>query len=503
MRILIADDEKLVRYSLKSMLGELSLPFEVVDEASNGEEMVRLIKRHKPDLAFVDIKMPKLDGLEAIKESKEFSPDTDWVILTGFSEFEFAKTAINLGVSNYLLKPVSLQELGQVMGDISEKSKKKALIRNREFESEISAVCHDLVVSEDLDNQGSGSGFKYICAVFICDSYMDEKFKSRRQAEFYNEVRSLINETSVGDTRIALFLTSDGEIATAAAWRFSSGNYGERCIRTYLRRLDEIIRRFNRDELKISTLLSDECRSYELVRKKLNQLQNLSVLRCIAGIGRVITINELAQMYQESSSGILELCNTLVRISYAYSEKEYLSYMRLIDTFKKLLAAFASNTENSIKKSISNFISCSVNCNIDLNSKPDIVARYLSSHGEKLLKESKEGSRASQIVNQVIDFIERNYTNDIGIGDIAEKLDVTPNYLSSLFHRQEGTTFLKYLTGIRMLKAKELLVNSSLQVQQVAEQVGYYSTRHFTKLFKEFHGFYPSECQKTHKTTEG
>nr|WP_275983826.1 helix-turn-helix transcriptional regulator [Paenibacillus hamazuiensis] len=85
---------------------------------------------------------------------------------------------------------------------------------------------------------------------------------------------------------------------------------------------------------------------------------------------------------------------------------------------------------------------------------------------------------------------------DIGIGQIAGELNVTPNYLSSLFHKKTGCTFVKYLTRLRMYKAKELLAETGLQVQQVAEKVGYYSSRHFTKLFKDTNGVYPSDFKK-------
>jgi two-component system response regulator YesN len=90
MKILIVDDESLARSTLRSMLQELQVPLEVLEEATNGEEMVALVQQYTPDIVFVDIKMPKLNGLEAIKQAKAFAPDARWFILTGFSEFTYA-----------------------------------------------------------------------------------------------------------------------------------------------------------------------------------------------------------------------------------------------------------------------------------------------------------------------------------------------------------------------------------------------------------------------------
>jgi two-component system response regulator YesN len=102
MRILIADDEYLVRASLISMLSEINLPIASIQEATTGDEMVSKIRQDLHDVAFVDIRMPGLRGLEAIKAGRLLSPKTKWFILTGFPEFDYAQEAIRLGVAGHL-----------------------------------------------------------------------------------------------------------------------------------------------------------------------------------------------------------------------------------------------------------------------------------------------------------------------------------------------------------------------------------------------------------------
>ena len=111
----------------------------------------------------------------------------------------------------------------------------------------------------------------------------------------------------------------------------------------------------------------------------------------------------------------------------------------------------------------------------------------------------KEEFQNTDIVDQVIAFMHENYMTNIGIGQIAERLNITPNYLSTLFHKKTGINFLTYLKKIRMLKAKELLTDPNIQVHQVAEQVGYFSPRHFARLFAEHYGCLPSEYRDRHK----
>ena len=115
MIILLADDERMVRLGLRSMLDELYPNKHTYIEAKNGKELVNFSIEYKPHIAFVDINMPLINGLSAIEECKSKTPSTHWLMLTGYSDFEYAKQAIKLGVCDYLLKPVSIKELYEVM----------------------------------------------------------------------------------------------------------------------------------------------------------------------------------------------------------------------------------------------------------------------------------------------------------------------------------------------------------------------------------------------------
>jgi two-component system, response regulator YesN len=166
MKILIVDDESLARSTLRSMLQELQLPLEVLEEATNGEEMVALVQRYTPDIVFVDIKMPKINGLEAIKQAKAFAPDARWFILTGFSEFTYAQEALRIGVSDYLLKPVDPGELGKVITEVIREQKKRLLVLNRQFERDLAALYHGLSSLKQEDPDSLLMKARFIGAIF-------------------------------------------------------------------------------------------------------------------------------------------------------------------------------------------------------------------------------------------------------------------------------------------------------------------------------------------------
>ncbi|MGO4275802.1 response regulator, partial [Paenibacillus sp. TAF58] len=123
MNIVIADDETLVRVSLISMINEMETSWEIVGEANDGEELVELIGRCKPEVAIVDIRMPYLDGIEAIRKAKMMSPRTKWIVCSGYSDFQYAQQALQLGVSEYLLKPVDPDALEKAINAISQSNK--------------------------------------------------------------------------------------------------------------------------------------------------------------------------------------------------------------------------------------------------------------------------------------------------------------------------------------------------------------------------------------------
>lgn len=116
MRIVVADDERPARFVLRSMLEELGFDPETVAEAANGSELVEAAASLKPACAFVDVRMPGMDGLAAIEAAAPASPGTSWVVVSSFAEFEYARTAIRLGVHEYLLKPVRPEELAACLG---------------------------------------------------------------------------------------------------------------------------------------------------------------------------------------------------------------------------------------------------------------------------------------------------------------------------------------------------------------------------------------------------
>jgi two-component system response regulator YesN len=483
------------------MLEELNLtlnfsgeePF--ILEAANGEQMVSLVAQDLPDLAFVDIRMPQLNGLEAIRMGKLASPHTNWIILTGFPEFDYAKEAIQLGVSDYLLKPVSLEELGRIISDFLEKNKKQVAAQNKQFERDMMALHYGLAAYDFEEPENQLPYSHYIGAILLFDSHLEEKKKADRLLKLKRALQVCIEKHSGTHNRLALLVLPSGELASIGACLLHRNHQPEYQLRTYFRDLEQTAARFNSLEFAVTVLISEECSSLTALQDQLERMQHLAPFRVVCGVGQSLSLRAL--LLQSERPDQSELSGQLLRVSRYYQEKNALSLSKALQNLEEALASSRLDRHRTLKKAISDFLSYSIGCSLPVDQNLDSWKLALQRYGQRMLSEiPREEIPGADIIQQVLKYIEANYNQEIGIGLIAERLNITPNYLSTLFHKRTGTNFMSYLKQVRLLKAKQLLANPNLQIQQVAERVGYFSPRHFARLFAEQFGCLPSEYRE-------
>ena len=502
MRILVADDEYLVRASLISMLNELGLPMMFIQEATTGEEMINTVRQSFPDIAFVDIRMPKVNGLEAIKDGKRLSPQTKWFILTGFPEFDYAREAIRLGVSGYLLKPVSPEELRKIVEDSTEENKKYRIAQNKQFERELMALLYGLTSLEFDEPESFLSRAHFTGAIFYLDSCLPEQARAERQFAFCRAAQELINESLNGSNRLALVVLPNGELATVGAWEPSQDQATEQHVQRYFKALELEIRKVSNQDFALTLIKTKESSAYQDLLDQFEGLQELSSLRVIYGIGRLLEMNTLSQ--QAGNLEQKEVANQIQSLCRSYRDRNQLNYIRALERLKRSFQT--ANLKLGLRplENMVDFLNRSIGCQLKVDQNPKQWMQVLEQY-DLLFPANlpKEESQTPDLVDQVIAFVDEHFMSNIGIGQIAEQLNITPNYLSTLFHKKMGINFMAYLKKIRMLKAKELLTNPNLPVHQVAKQVGYYSTRHFARLFAEHYGCLPSEYRDKHKAHPG
>jgi two-component system response regulator YesN len=493
VNLVIADDESLVRAALTSMIKEMEAAWSIAGEAANGEELLELVAEHKPDIAIVDLRMPKMDGLEAIRAGKALSPLTKWIILSGFSDFAYAQQALKLGVSDYLLKPVAQAELEKTLLNLYKDNKEYIRLLNQQFENHLSALCNGLASLRYEERDSMFFRGRFAGWIFVLDAPHPANRVSALECEFYEELRRIADRHLAYGMNAAVLSLPSGKIAAAAAWDPEKGRSGEESVSRFFGKVKEAAEKRRNPEMMMTVLKTDECAGFEAMNRQLQQLMQWTELRALFGIGRHVAYSEAARVAGDPEK--LKASRLLSAIAEHVQNRMHLQVQHAIGSLETLLEASPLAEQPCIRQAARLFIRYTIGLELPGQAPASETIEALRKFGERLLREVKEPVPAN-LADQVIQYIEQRYMDDIGIGQIAGELNVSAAYLSTLFHKKTGVTFVKYLTRIRMYKAKELLLNTNLQIKQVAERVGYYSTRHFTKLFTEMFGCYPSEIRK-------
>ncbi len=495
MKILIADDEKLVRYSLRSMLVEIGVPARSIVEAGNGEEMVETAARVTPDVAFVDIRMPRLDGLQGIERGRARSPSTRWIILTSYSSFEYAKRAIELGAAGYLLKPVSPEDLRQVLDRLKADRRREILRANEEFESRLSSLLHNTLSlgSEPLEYI-SGSSLR--AGLLLFDSALGEKQLMERQLAACGELRARMAGVSSPRLRLGLVTTPEGGLVIAGGWPPGPGAGSAReALSGFLQSAQVALDSAGGGRVRVTMLMTDECPSFRALQKQLEWIEGATALRIALGIGGRVSIAELraACVSGAPAAGSLALlCADLERAARAWRNHNRLDFAAAVDSARRAAAGLEGG--EALRRNMARYLGCVLGARLpDRAGLPELLA-WLAEQAPPVAADERSPG-AGRLVEQVLAFVETAYAEDVSIARIAFRLGVTPNYLSSLFHRRQGVTFVQYVTRLRMGKAAELLRRGA-RVQEAARAVGYSSIRHFSRLFFRHFGRHPSRLQE-------
>ena len=456
MKILIIDDEPLIHISIEKLIHNYCETIEVF-HAYNGQEMQLLLQKHDFLLAYVDIKLPGISGLEAIRCGKEISPNTIYYIMTGFDSFEFAKEAIKLKVEDYLMKPLDYDTIVHTIQYAQNsydayKKEQKSLFRHW-LESIIN---HHECTLERYNNY-------YRSALLITTDLLDFP-----QEALLNKLMPF-NDHSVStviDNHIILLCFSENpEILRSIHKSLASEQYTHG------------ITVFATSIVKNSTEL----------KSSIENLKKYACLRVILGAEKYYALKPLLN-YDEK---LVTFCNTAELWKNSYQCKLYNDYVRFSEQMcseleqMELLHKYYSQIQSFINQSLGE-TSQTTAFSIDLLRKTC----------QKYAAAMLQSSGSERIVDTIIQYINEHYCDDLSIAMLSEQFALSANHITNLLKQELGIRYNDYITQLRLEHAKELLVTTTLSVKNITSACGYYSQSHFTKLFVEKEGCTPIEYRK-------
>ena len=489
MKCIIADDEYWVRVSLASMLMEISPGLQIVGEVSNGAALLDVLPQLRPDVVFVDIRMPKMTGLEVMRAAKDRFGDICWVILSGSSEFEFAREALSLGAMDYLLKPVSQEKLAEVLGKAEENLARSRRNRLKLFRHDLYSLLYEdyLIPEEDSDLKDHWLAPYIITA----DSSLDWREQNDRIAAGHQSMAELRSALEDG-LNVAGCLLPSGNDAIVLMGPSSEAVAAGRAA--FDARLDAMLSGSRGAGYCETVCTAGMVASAATLRDVVGGMEALMDLRTICGIGRRIDFSELEDAAKAVGEDGLRVCGMLVRSGGIQAQDGGRPLPFAPERLLSQCQSLASRLDPSRRSRLCEYLLIA----FGLDVPEDARARWpelLCAHIQRQMERPK-GGQSLDLVEQARAYVDGHYSEDIGVAQIAEVLQITPNYLSTIFRKREGVTLIRYLTQVRLAHARELLLHTDLLISQIAARVGYTDSHYFTRVFREAYNVYPTDYRQ-------
>jgi len=534
-KMIIADDESFVRDAFKMVINKCFPQIMVVAEAQTGREAIEKASEFNPNLMIMDVKMPGINGLQAIYEIKKMNPETRFIVLTAYDNFEYAKEALSLSVDEYILKPARrekiIESIGKVLKIIEELKNKKSqelelkeklnnMIPVMESEFALSMVFSDIDRIKQMDypkllGRTFYAGYSMVLDFNTQDYKKNDKTKDKIKDLINSKVRDFL--TMFFNTRVDYFITSP----------------------VFSNRIALFFPEDEADDIDEIGLISIDL-AKSLV-KKIKEELDLSPFVGIGGFHK--GIDGLIESYNEASIAVSskkqEVCHignvefTKVDTSYSLKlESQLCEKIRQFDkdnaikTFKGLYFSINSWEIRDIAIKISELMAVLARILLDFGME-NLADKFFDETEKRKLRvfESKQDiyewciSKIQQLVTHLVNsktintdndviisaakFIEANYMNEITLEDVARAVSVSPYYLSKLFKSQMSQNFIDFLTDLRVDAAKKKIPDSNMSIKDICYEVGYNDPNYFTRVFKKVTGQTPLEYRQANKSTSG
>ncbi|MBQ7801455.1 MAG: helix-turn-helix domain-containing protein [Oscillospiraceae bacterium] len=484
MVILIADDDRLARFSLKSVLCDILDENPMIIEVSNGKRLVEQCRLHQPDVAFVDISMPHLDGLSAIAQCMESDSDTQFVIISGYSDFSYARKGISLQVADYLLKPIEEAELKSVMDRLMVRLYDNRRNLNLNFNVR-AGDCFRLweevgyCPQEDpcADMPGQYYAFRF---------YLDSPPAPESYREGYLTLTQGLQDFGkrLLSSRVPYMIWEPKDSGLVFIVRCE-----ERTFDSLRGKLEKLCASVANSRLALSCVCARGMDLWTLFNA-MKENAGREEYRFGLTYGKITSFDQT--LFTEREQALLKTISELVD---AYQEADESLYNKAL----KALQQYPNSTIRSIQtNTLVHLLSVCMNGRFSWPGTLQGLCRQLERHRSQIFVGGvcMETDKFAKIVK----YVDQHYMEDISVVQMAEKMDLTPNYFSKIFRDRMGKTFSAYLTEVRINQAKRiLLMRKNVRVKDVALMVGYFSPRHFTNVFKKMTGCYPGDFRKQHQ----
>ena len=516
-KVLIIDDEVLVRVGLKTTINWEEIGFTIVADAPNGEQGYGQYKKHNPDLIITDIKMPKLDGLSLVEEIRKENQDVKILVLTCYDEFAYAQKAIRLGADDYILKSeVEDEELITVMkkikNKIDEQNKSKDIrnrVKNKQNDMKRALIndllkndcnINDILLERCLDLEFPVSDTKFVLLNIAFGNTIENKMNINNSSKINTAILNITFD-QLKDKNVKFLYNNyvNGYFFLLSSAKIT-GTKIEKIIKAVCNAAEQY---FDVPLKVIYTDLFNDIRElptiYQTFQEKIQVLfyENEDLL--ISNINEIsfndLNVFDLKEEYNQKFNEHIGKCN----IEYANKLNNELSnYFKNNNVNPMLVKIFYSNLLGDIFNSYGEIFAVNkdimhyeyyhyrvVNSN-NLNNIINLISSFIALVIDEI--RNSRYNNSTLIINRAVEYIKNNYDKKISLENIALELNISKNYLCSVFKEEIGETTSLYINKLRIEKAKKMLLKKDYRIKELFEEVGFSNQYYFSKVFKKITG---------------
>ncbi|EMS70072.1 response regulator transcription factor [Ruminiclostridium cellobioparum] len=495
-KVLIVEDNDIIREDIEHLIDWTKHGYKLVTGAKNGEEGLAMFHRYNPDIVITDIKMPVMSGLEMIDQIRKTGSHAQFILLTAYEEFEYAKKALYLDVHSYVLKhevddEILLCELEKQKAALNKERNMGRITKSMSLKEYLT---RGDIVSQGVDNFFRWHGRSIVMVVELGEIPGNGLTAYKRLKETTEDMLSEYEFESVdiGAREYVIFLKVPESLSEARSRDF---------VRAFVKKQQDAFSKI----LEVNTAVgigpyifhTDKILDGYKVAKKILRQKVFYKGDCVLDIqdippghGKAEEVRELIKATKQNISGMnREVLHKQLLALFTDLLVQYKSVELLDECVHELIYTLANvNNQNgleSLHDRLDNIILCSRSGNVY-----ELVELYNEAIGKL---EAALMPQYSKKIRDIIKYIHEHYQEEVNLSDLSRKLDISVIYISQLFKREVGMNFSSYLTKVRMDKAVELLETGNYKVYEVSEMVGYQTIQYFSKMFKKETGKMPSD----------
>lgn len=457
MKILIADDESLVRQSIRLFLLDLGIAPEDLTEVSNGLALSEALKQSYFDFALIDIQMPYMTGLEAIREAQALAPDTLLYILTGFDDFSYAREALQLQVKDYLLKPIRRTELERILEEVASHIEQKKEEQIRHLKLYVASLFAD-----------AKSGIPGIIFPTLCHPLLITTDQP-------GTVLSGSHLTEETDDRIILLSYRKSDVLFLFVFETPEYPNG------YTDFLRDFQKRYG------NTITIIEGKAFTDTVFWHSEYQRMTALAGCRFLFENSTFYKNTITAPKFSAFFTEICVQCQNSLNAYRNGNYAEFSIACEFLSREFLHLKEESYSSSSHLLS-FLERAYG--ID-------AAQPLPRQFAHLASTMVQNTSGDFRYNEILRYLEQHYQEDLSLTSVAERFCLSPGYFSTMFKKKAGSNFVHHLTKLRIRQAKQLLLETTMTISEIAAAIGYSSASFFIRSFKKTEGISPSEYRKS------